>query len=135
MNNQNDTFQYTYSASKQKEVEAIRNQYISSTTPAQIDQLEKLKRLDAGVKNKTSMIAISLGLLGTLIMGFGMSLIMTDLGTALGINTPIFPGMIFGLLGMILVITAYPLYQIILKKERKKIAPQVLQLTEQLLNH
>ena len=83
-------------------------------------------------RSKAKGWAISLGIIGALILGTGMSLIMTDFGLLLGAYALIV-GVGLGLIGLILVALAYPVYNRILKKERRRIAPQILQLTEELL--
>ncbi len=67
-------------------------------------------------------------------MGTGMSLVMTDLGAKLGMTSVLIPGIAIGITGMAGVIAAYPLYQFVLKKERAKVAPRILKLTEELSN-
>ncbi len=132
MSEQKETFSYTYSASQQQEVEAIRKKYTNDTAPTEIDKMAQLRRLDAGVTQKASVIALCVGIISALIMGSGMSLVMTDLGAKLGMTATTVPGILIGVVGMVGVILAYPLYQSIVKKERKKIAPQILKLTEEL---
>ncbi len=127
-----EIFTYTYSAAQQEEIAAIRKKYASDPRPAEMDKMAALRKLDAAVTNKATMSALCLGILSALVMGTGMSLIMTDLGAILGIASPLIPGIGIGVLGMAGVIAAYPLYQRVLKKERKKAAPQILQLTEEL---
>lgn len=130
MNEQNETFTYTYSAAQQEEINAIRKKYLPQD--AQPDKMEQLRQLDAGVSRKGKPLALTVGTLGALVMGAGMSLIMTDLGTALGLPSAMLPGLLMGILGMAGVIAAYPLYQHITKKERQRIAPEILKLTEEL---
>ncbi len=132
MSEQNETFNYTYSAAQQKEVEAIRKKYVEDTVPKTEDKMEQLRRLDASVTNKAATIALTLGIISALIMGSGMSLIMTDLADKIGMTSPIVFGVIIGVVGMAGIISAYPLYQSVLKRGRKKIAPQILKLTEEL---
>ncbi len=132
MSEQKETFSYTYSASQQQEVEAIRKKYTNDTAPTEIDKMTQLRRLDAGVTQKASVVALCVGIISALIMGSGMSLVMTDLGAKLGMTATTVPGILIGIVGMVGVILAYPLYQSIVKKERKKIAPQILKLTEEL---
>ena len=124
----NDQFSYTYSAQQQKEVEAIRNKYL----PRQEDKMEQLRKLHSIPTRKAQAAAIAVGIIGTLIMGAGMSLVMTEIGAVLG-QLAIVLGIIVGVAGMALVALAYPLYNRLLKKERAKIAPQILQLTDELL--
>ncbi len=130
MNEKNETFTYTYSAAQQEEIEAIRKKYL----PAQEreNKMETLRKLDASVTQKGMILSLVVGVLGALVMGAGMSLIMTDLGESLGIASVMVPGLILGIIGMAGVIAAYPLHQSITKKERERIAPEILKLTEEL---
>ncbi len=132
MSDNKGTFNYTYSAAQEREVEAIRQKYAEDTTPIEVDKMEQLRRLDAGVTNKASVVAMCMGIISALIMGFGMSLIMTDLADKIGLSSPIVFGVIIGVVGMVGIIAAYPIYQVILKRERKRKAPQILKLTEEL---
>ncbi len=129
---QKETFTYTYSAAQQEEIAAIRKKYGPDTQPAEADKMEQLRRLDAGVTNKAMILSLTMGILGALVMGTGMSLIMTELGELLGIAQPILPGILIGLAGMAGIIAAYPIYHLVLKKERAKVAPQILKLAEEL---
>ena len=124
----NGNFSYTYSAQERKEVEAIRGKYL----PGQESKLEQLRRLHAIPTRKAQSAALSLGILGALIMGTGMSLAMTDIGASLG-SLAMVLGIAVGIAGMVLVALAYPLYNRVLKKQREKIAPQILQLSDELL--
>ncbi len=126
-------FRYTYSAKEQAELKRIREKYLTDTTPDEPDAMEQIRRLDAGVHRKATVISLSLGIICTLILGLGMSLVMTDIGESLAIAKPLIPGILIGLAGMIGVILAYPLYQHILQKERRKVAPEILRLSEELL--
>ena len=94
--------------------------------------MEQLRKLHAIPTQKAQAAAIAVGIIGTLIMGAGMSLVMTEIGAVLG-QLAIVLGIIVGVAGMALVALAYPLYNRLLKKERAKIAPQILQLTDELL--
>ena len=97
--------------------------------------MEQLRRLDASVTKKATAVAIAMGVIGALIMGFGMSLVMTDLRTALGLSekTAMIAGVVIGFIGMIPVMLSYPVHNVITKAERKKIAPEILRLAEKLL--
>ena len=128
MENREETFRYTYSAKEQSEVEAIRKKYL----PPEENKMEQLRKLDRSATGKAQAWAIALGVIGTLILGTGMSLCMTELSGFLG-GTAMFIGIPVGLVGIVLVALAYPVYNKILKKERQRIAPEVLRLTEELL--
>lgn len=123
-----DTFKMTYSARQQEEVEAIRKKYV----PKQEDKMEQLRRLDAAVNRRASMASIIVGVEGTILMGLGMSLVMSELGASLG-NAALPVGTFVGVAGMAVLALAYPLYRSVLKKERKKIAPEILKLTDELM--
>lgn len=127
MNNK-DTFKMTYSAGEQEEIEAIRKKYI----PREESKMEQLRRLDESVNKKASAVSIAVGVTGTLIMGIGMSLIMSDFGKLLGsLALPV--GVVLGAIGLAVLALAYPLYNRTLKKERKKNAPEILRLSDELL--
>lgn len=128
MDNREETFRYTYSAKEQSEVEAIRKKYL----PPEENKMEQLRKLDRSATGKAQAWAMALGVIGTLILGTGMSLCMTELSGFLG-GTAMFIGIPVGLVGIVLVALAYPVYNRILKKERQRIAPEVLRLTEELM--
>lgn len=132
MSKQNETFNYSYSASQQEEINRIRNKYLPDVNLEKTDKMEQLRRLDASVTNKATVLSLAVGIIGALIMGMGMSLIMTDIGDYLGISSKLPIGIIIGLVGIIGIILAYPLYQRVIAKERKKIAPQILKLADEL---
>lgn len=127
-----ESFSFTYSAKEQDEIKKIREKYESKAAVAE-DALTRLRRLDASVTSKATTLSLILGIVGALVMGFGMSLIMTDLAESLGIANPMLLGIIIGLVGMIPVILAYPVYNATVRKERKKIAPEIIRLTEELI--
>ena len=121
-------FSFTYSAQQQKEVEAIRKKYL----PREEDKMEQLRKLHAVPTQKAQAASLAVGVVGALIMGTGMSLAMTQIGAALG-SLAMVIGILVGIVGMVLAALAYPLYNRVLKKQREKIAPEILRLTEELL--
>jgi len=94
--------------------------------------MEQLRRLHSIPTQKAQAASIAIGVLGTLILGTGMSLCMTDLGAALGYLAMVI-GILTGLLGLVMVALAYPLYNSVLRKERQRIAPEILRLSDELL--
>ena len=123
-----ETFEMTYSAQQQEEVQEIRKKYL----PQEPDKMARLRALDASVGKKAARISITVGIFGTLILGFGMSLVMSDFGLFFGdLALPL--GIVTGLAGLGILSTAYPLYLRTVQKQRKKIAPEVLKLTEELM--
>ena len=125
---ENNSFEYTYSAERQQEIEAIRKKYL----PQEEDKMEQLRRLHSIPTQKAQAASIAIGVLGTLILGTGMSLCMTDLGAALE-HLAMVTGIAVGILGLIMVALAYPLYNWVLRKDRRRIAPEILRLSDELL--
>lgn len=115
-------FEYTYSAKEQEELLNIRAKYL----PREESKLDQIRRLDAGVTQKGTMFALSLGILSSLVLGTGMSCCLVWGGVLF------LPGIFIGLLGLAGMGFAYPLYQRIIRKERAKVAPEILRLTESL---
>lgn len=117
-----ETFSYAYSAKEQEEIKRIREKYV----PKEADKMEQLRRLDAGVTQKGTAISLVIGIIGALILGTGMSMCM--------VWTELFVlGIIVGIVGIVMVSAAYPLYSYVTKKERKKIAPEIIRLTDELM--
>ena len=121
-------FNFTYSAAQQQEVEDIRKKYL----PKEEDKMEQLRKLHGIPTQKAQVASLAVGIIGALIMGTGMSLAMTDIGAVLG-SLGMIVGIAIGMIGMVLVALAYPLYNWVLKKQREKIAPEILRLTDELM--
>ena len=130
-NNQNGGFQYTYSAKEQNELKKIREKYEHKEE----DKMARLRRLDRSVTRKAQVASLIVGIVGALVFGFGMSLAISDLGEILGSykDMAMLIGIIIGLVGGIVASLAYPTYDLIVKRERKKIAPEIIRLTDELL--
>lgn len=125
MNNSNNenNFSYTYNAKKAAEIKKIRDRYAAPEE----DKLSLLRRLDKAVGTKARTLSVIMGIIGTLIMGGGMSLCMV------GPREFFVAGIGIGFAGIIIVVLAYPVYSAILKHERKKMAPTILALTDELM--
>ena len=133
-NNQEQSgFTYTYSAKEQAELKKIREKYTAPTKSE--DKMERLRRLDASVTQTAQAVALVGGVIGTLILGFGMSLIMTDLADILGPykDMAMVIGIPVGVVGGVLASLAYPIYNAIVKAKRKKLAPEIIRLTDELM--
>lgn len=128
---ENNGFNYTYSAKQQEEIKNIRKKY---ATPEE-DKMEQLRKLDSSVTKKASTVSLIIGIVGALILGFGMSLTMSELQEIFGSykDMAMMTGIIIGAFGIILVSLAYPIYNRTLKKERERIAPEILRLTDELM--
>lgn len=132
-NQEQKGFSYTYSAKEQAELKKIREKYTPPTETE--DKMARLRRLDASVTKSAQATALIFGILGTLILGIGMSLIMTDFGNVLGMysDMSMIIGIIVGIVGGIIAGIAYPIYNAIVKSKRKKLAPEIIRLTDELL--
>lgn len=132
-NNENNGFQYTYSAKEQAELKRIREKYTPPT--GEEDKMGRLRRLDASVTNTAQAIALIFGIIGALVLGFGMSLCMTELAEILGPNRDMAMviGIIIGVVGCVLVGLAYPIYNLIVKARRKRLAPEIITLVDELM--
>ena len=116
-------FEYTYSSEEQEELRRIREKYL----PKEENKLDQLRRLDESVTRKGTVISLILGVLSALLLGTGMSCCMVWGGR-------LFPvGIAVGLAGILGIALAYPVYKQTLKKERQRIAPEILRLTDELL--
>ena len=132
-NQEKSGFTYSYSAKEQVELKRIRDKYTAPTESE--DKMARLRRLDASVTNTAQTIALVFGIIGTLVLGFGMSLIMTEFAEILGLfgDTAMLVGILVGIVGGILASLAYPIYTVIVKAKRKKIAPEIIRLTDELM--
>jgi hypothetical protein len=110
-------------------VQKIRTQY----TETKHTELDELKALDARVRKPANVFAYVYGSVSAIIMGAGMSLVMTDIGAIVGLANTMVSGIIVGILGMGLALTTYPIYKKILNRRKKKFAPRILALSDQLL--
>jgi len=128
MEDNRETFHYTYSAQQQEEIRSIRKKYAAPEE----DKMEQLRRLDRQATDKAQARSIALGVIGSLVLGTGMSLAMTDLSGFLS-GAAMFFGVLIGLIGIVLIALAYPVYHHALQKERQRIAPEILRLTDELL--
>lgn len=115
---------------EQQIAQAIRNDY----TEKQPTDLDTLRKLDAKVKRPANIFAYIFGGLGALIMGSGMSLIMTDIGSLLGISATMPVGIIIGVVGMIIAGVNYPIYKGILNGRKKKYGKEIFELSDEILS-
>lgn len=124
MEDNKETFEYTYSAKQQEEIEKIRKKYM----PKEEDKMEQLRKLDAEVTKPGTMWSIVVGIVGSLLLGIGMSctMVWADSFFVLGI--------VVGIIGMVVIGMAYPVYTRITERQREKLGPQILALTEELSN-
>ena len=109
-------------------VEKIRSQYMET----EHTELDELKALDAKVKKPANVFGYTYGSIGTVIMGAGMSLVMTDIGKVIGLTSALTPGIAVGIVGLAMSCTTYPIYKKILNARKKKYAHQILELSDRI---
>ena len=124
MEGKSEVFNYTYSASQQAEIKSIREKYMPPTEEE--DKMERLRRLDRSVTKTGTTVSIIVGVISTLVFGVGMCCTMVWEGLML-------PGIVIGIVGIIGIVLAYPLYIHITKKQREKVAPEIMRLTDELM--
>ena len=121
---ENNVFTYSYSAEKNREVESIRRKYL----PKEESKLETLRRLDLSVQSAGMIESLCLGVIGSLIFGIGMCFFLN-----------VFSGggllaALFMLLGILMMLPAYPLYKHIAKRTRERLTPKILSLSDEIIN-
>ncbi len=112
-------------------VQKIRTQY----TEKQATELDALRELDAKVKRPANVFAYIFGTISAIIMGAGMSLVMTDIGAIIGVTKPMIPGIVIGVIGMVMALINYPMYKGILGSRRKKYAEQIMKLSDKIMGN
>ena len=108
----------------------IRTQYMEKQTT----ELDALRALDAKVKRPANVFAYVFGSLSAIVMGAGMSLVMTEIGTVLGLANAMVPGIIIGIIGLGLAIANYPMHKSILNARKRKYAAEILALSDKIVN-
>jgi hypothetical protein len=108
----------------------IRTQYMEKEST----ELDALRELDAKVKRPANIFAYAFGSLSAVIMGSGMSLVMTDIGTMIGLNSALVPGIVIGILGLGMALLTYPIYKSILNSRKNKYSAEILSLSDKIMN-
>ncbi|MBQ4600621.1 MAG: hypothetical protein IJB17_03200, partial [Oscillospiraceae bacterium] len=111
-------------------VQKIRSQY----TEKESTELDALRELDAKVKRPANVFSYVFGSISAIIMGAGMSLVMTDIGATIGIADPMIPGIAIGIVGMLMAIINYPIYKRIMSSRRKKYADKIVKLSDKIMS-
>ena len=108
----------------------IRTQYMEKEST----ELDALRELDAKVKRPANVFAYVFGSISAIIMGAGMSLVMTDIGATIGMESTMVPGIVIGVVGMIMALVNYPMYKGILSSRKKKYGAEILKLSDKIMN-
>ena len=125
----NSTFSYKYSSSENNEVQEIRNRY----TAKERTKLDELKELDRKVKKPANVFSYIFGIIGAIIMGSGMSLVMTDIGAQIGMKSTMLYGIIIGIIGMVIAVINYPINKSIMNSRRRKYADRIIALSDEII--
>lgn len=124
-------FEYTYVAptnEERKEIENIKNSYIKKEPSSSQTKLSRLRSLDMKVRNTPGLVGLILGVVGLLIFGFGLSVVLEIK------SIPNFVGIICCMIGVVTMVLAYPIFKTVSNKLKKKYSPEILKLSEELLN-
>ena len=108
----------------------IRSQYMEKEST----ELDELRALDTKVKRPANVFSYVFGSISAIIMGTGMSLVMTDIGTTVGIESAMVPGIVIGVVGMLMALVNYPIYKGILGSRKKKYGSKILSLSDKIMN-
>ena len=120
---ENTTFNYTYSAARNKEVESIRNKYM----PREESKLERLKKLDLRVQMAGTIESLCFGIVGALVFGIGMCFFLDVFAGAAWLSA------LFMIIGSLIMIPAYPIYRKIAQKTKAELTPEILRLSEEIM--
>ena len=112
-------------------IQKIRTQY----TEKEHSAVDELKELDSKVKRPANVFAYVFGSISAIIMGSGMSLVMTDIAESINLANPMVYGIIIGIIGMIVAIINYPIYKSILSARRKKYADKIIALSDKIMQN
>ncbi len=124
----NKTYTYTYSASENEEAKKIKEKYSAQPKPKSEAKLEQLRKLDQGVHLFATMISLTVGIFGTCLFGCGLSMVLVEKCSNFAL------GIAIGIVGIIILALAKPVYQFTLEKRKKKLAPKIIKLADEILN-
>lgn len=110
-------------------VQNIRTKY----TEKEISAVDELKALDARVSRPANVFAYVFGSIGAIVMGAGMSLVMTDISVTVGIASPMATGIVIGIIGLAMAVVNYPIYKSILSARRKKYADEIIKISDEIM--
>lgn len=133
----NNKFDFKYCApteEERKEINSIKKQYCEEQKTE--TKLERLRKLNASVKNKALIVSLTVGIIGVLIFGFGMSISISDLKSVFGLTelVAVILGAGIGIVGIVFMAIAFPLYKKTFNKGKKQHGEEIIKLSEELLN-
>ena len=126
MEEKKESFTYTYSACEQEEIRKIREKYAPPTKEE--TSMEKLRRLDGSATKGATVVSLIVGIISALLFGVGMCCTMVP-----GWEQYFIPGVAVGVVGIIGVLAAYPIYSHMVRRKREKLAPEIMRLSDELM--
>ncbi len=126
MEEKKETFTYTYSAKEQEEIKKIRDKYAPPTKEE--TSMEQLRRLDKSATKGATIVSLIVGIISALLLGVGMCCTMVP-----GWEQYFIPGIAVGVVGIIGILAAYPIYNHMVKRKREKLAPEIIRLSDKLM--
>ena len=94
--------------------------------------LDRLKKTHAKAQKPALFFSYAFGGIAALVMGAGMSLVMTDFA-GLGDQMCMVIGVVLGVVGMAMALLTYPIYKKMLANGKKKYASEILSYKKELL--
>lgn len=122
-----EKFEYKYSAptkEERKEIDSILSQYVPKDEKE--NKMDRLRYLDNKVKTIPTIWALSIGLIGILIFGLGLTCILEWNSITIGI--------VLMVIGSIIMIPAYFIHNLVKDKLKAKYSKEIISLSEELLN-
>lgn len=116
---------YSYSSAENNEIRKIREKY--ENKDKEESKIEKLRRLDKSVNSIATSVSVAVGIIGVLVLGFGMSCVLVWMDSMFAV------GIVSGIIGMVIIILAHPVYKFVAEKRKKRITPEILSLTDELM--
>ncbi len=126
MEEKRETFTYTYSAKEQEEIKHIRDKYAPPTKEE--TSIDRLRQLDASTTRGATVVSLCVGIISSLILGVGMCCVMVP-----GWEQYFIPGIAVGIMGIIGVISSWPIYKRIVRRKRVNLAPEIMRISDELL--
>lgn len=106
--------------------EKIKSKYLNA--PKEKTKLDEIKDLDKKVKNPAIIFSYTWGIIGTLVLGLGMSFALKVLGDLFVI------GIVVGIAGIVMISITYPIYKTILKNRKSRYGELIIEKSNELLN-
>lgn len=105
--------------------EQIANEYSKKETT----KVRQLKKLDSKAKNPANVFAYTFGIVSALVLGTGMCLAMSVIGSGIGATVV---GIVIGIIGLVGCGVNYPIYKKLREKGKEKYGSDILRLAKEI---